>query len=67
MEHELAILMDFDIGQLEPATPTSTDNIEVQDVNTMITSNINKDYKLEELLGTNNGIDADNVDSDDDG
>ena len=63
MEHELAILMDFDIGQLEPATPTSTDNIDIQDVN----SNENKDYNLEELLGTNNGIDADNVDSDDDG
>lgn len=69
MEHELAVLMDFDIGHLEPATPTSIDNMDVSDFNntdTIVTSNMDDGHKLEELLG-NSGIDADNIDSDDDG
>ena len=53
MEHELAVLMDFDIGHLEPATPTSIDNMAVSDFNntdTIVTSNMDDGHKLEELL-----------------
>ena len=54
MEHELAVLMDFDIGHLEPATPTSIDNMAVSDFNntdTIVTSNMDDGHKLEELRG----------------